>query len=179
MNLCKSGGASGADTLFEYCAELKGHGVIHYHFDISKKKERNHVILSNEELSVADAYLHMANKTLERKVPKLSDYSGKLLRRNYYQILDSKALYAVTYIGKDGKIEGGTAWAVQMFEDTSWFSMYVYDMYTEKWYTREWNKWVPLNRDVPQPQGIYTGIGSRKLTPAGIKAIKDLYEITT
>lgn len=179
MNLCKSGGASGADTLFGYCAELAGHGVIHYHFDNTKKNLPNHVILSNEQLSIADPYLHMANVSLGRKVPKFTDYSGKLIRRNYYQILESKSLYAVTRIGQDGKVEGGTAWATQMFEDKYPYPMFIYDMYTDKWYTREWNHWIPMEQIVPKPSGIYTGIGSRKLTQSGIKAVKDLYGISS
>ncbi|AGS81032.1 hypothetical protein [Caulobacter phage Cr30] len=178
MNLCKSGGAIGADTLFGKYARLSGHGVIHYHFDYSKKNLPDHSILSISQLLEADQYLRRANLKLQRKFPTRSQYNDNLLRRNYFQVNDTKSVYAVTYIDwKSSNIEGGTAWAVQMFEDFQDDiepSLYVFDMHTEKWYTRYMNSWIVCN-DVPKPQGIYTGIGSRKVTPAGEEAIRKLY----
>lgn len=134
---------------------------------------------------MADPFLVYANKTLKRGTfPYANEYTNNLLRRNYFQVVQSDSLYAVSRI-KDGQVLGGTAWATQMFIDKhkrEACNCYVYDMVTERWYVWLGHRGylsrypgVGIEITPPYPHGKYAGIGSRELTDKGQQAIVDLY----
>lgn len=173
-NLCLSGGAIGADTRWGQAALLAGHEVIHFSFDGHKSTDKkNTFILSEDELEVSDRFLRIAAKTLNRNFPPKDEFVKKLLQRNFYQIRDSKTLYAVASI-KNGLVEGGTGWAVQMFLDRAIGDCFVYDQKEKIWY--QWKAgWV---QNIPyKPKGIWTGIGTRYINKFGISAINELLEV--
>ncbi len=180
MNICLSGGAKGADLAWAEAAKTAGHKIMHFVFEGHKQKNNaNAVVLTQDELSVADPHLKVANQTLKRRFPTNKLFVNNLLRRNYFQIADTKRVYAVINgFDENGNPSGGTAWALQMFVDSrNIFPVYVYDQVSERWYTYGdmFSKWIEYNVDVPKPYGIWTGIGTRDLTPSGEKAIKDLF----
>lgn len=185
FSICHSGGAQGVDTLFGNVAREAGHQVIHYHFDAKKASRPDFVILSEEELRKADKYLKLANKRLKRTFPTSSPYANSLLRRNFYQIVDSEAVYAVAPLLPIDEedptspvfVKGGTGWACAMFLllTNSQKSLYVWDVITECWYefdrvSEKWHTVVP-----PRPTGFYTGIGTRTPSHAAEQAILSLY----
>lgn len=177
LNVCFSGDAAGADTLFGTCAEAAGHKVIHYHFGRPKAKDSPNIIrLSQSELERADPALALANKTLGRRWPVSNDHVASLLRRNFWQIVDSDCLYAVASIDNH-QVNGGTAWAVEMFKNVQAKNCYVFDQYRKAWFW--WNYmaagWILLDEAIPLATGNYTGIGSRVLTEDGVAAIQSLY----
>lgn len=180
---CFSGGAKGADYLFGRCAEKVGHTVIHYSFEGHKAfAKTNLVVLTDDELREADPYLKMANKQLKRSFPARYDDTNNLLRRNYWQVKNTHQVYAVAPLDEQGKILGGTAWAVQMAINMS-VPVYVFDLNTNEWYSYDFelNRWLActgwrkLAPAANFPGRKYTGIGSRDLTPQGERAILDLY----
>lgn len=183
MSICKSGGAIGADTAFELAAAKAGHRRIHYSFVGHKILVPKNTIrvLAESELSLGEHYIAYAAKVLGRK---WSDYKGsrrKLIQRNFWQINGSESVYAVAKIKPNGLVDGGTGWAVTMAILKDVPNIFVYDIETNAW--KRWygktdpraNKWY-AEPVVPAPTGIYAGIGTRNLTPAGNRAIEALYE---
>lgn len=185
-NICLSGGAKGADIFWGIAAEGVGHEVVHWSFAGHNIEAENYICeLNDHQLRVADPFLELANKSLARKWPTLSVNTNNLLRRNFYQVHYSNSVYAISEFVNDSsvlKISGGTAWACQMFID-KWLyiptkikdiPIFFFDQISKTWYT--WSgQWQAILKP-PRPQGIYAGIGTRKLTEDGQKAIAAVYE---
>lgn len=176
-NLCLSGGAKGADLQWGMCAGSAGHSVIHWSFSGHKSQAPHTEIveLNEEQLQVADPFLDVANKTLGRRIPE-NPFTRNLLRRNYYQVAWSQSLYAVSAISpKTNKVEGGTAWAVQMFIDRGQeLPCYVFDQASENWKSWDYATHSWVYADPTKPSGLWAGVGSRELTLAGKTAIRNL-----
>jgi hypothetical protein len=176
-NICLSGGAEGADLQFGMCAGMAGQAVRHFSFagHRSLAPADEVVVLTPEQLAIADPFLQVANRTLGRRWPVKSDFVSNLLRRNYYQVAWADAVYAVASI-KNGLVTGGTSWAVQMFIDRhegEECPAFVFDQQTNRW--NVWIKaWAEIHEPPPMPTGVWAGIGSRELTLDGKKAIRDL-----
>lgn len=184
-NVCLSGGAEGADTLWGNWASKNEHEVVHYSFTKHNTKcdAASVKVLSDKQLRIADSFLARANKSLKRKWPVSNPYVANLLRRNFYQVVKSDAVYG---IGKfvNGQVDGGTAWAVQMYidrflidgEDPKKCKLYFFDQEDKRWFkfnakSKEWDKLADMP---PKPEGIWTGIGTRQLNENGIEAIEKL-----
>lgn len=159
-----------------------GHSVIHWSFAKHKHfvAEDEIVRLSEEQLEVADPFLSKAAKSIKRPWPGNRSHMVKsLLRRNYYQVAWSEALYGVGTI-KDGLVQGGTGWAVQMFLDRfeieaqfQPINLFFYEQNEENWY--QWiGGWKALEGTPPVPTGIWAGVGTRDLNDAGKWAIREL-----
>ena len=176
--LLLSGGADGADFEWGRLAQQNDHDVCHFSFagHRSKCHPSTLVILSDDELLIADPMLKEANKIMKRRFPGSNDHVNNLLRRNYYQIRDSESLYAITSFDYGMKPKGGTAWAIWMFIlNRAEFPVYVYDQYTKQWFTYINREFSPISKP-PQPSGIWTGIGTREINSAGTSAIHDLFQ---
>src|SRR5574343_314486 len=96
--ICLSGGAKGADLQWGMTAGYAGHTVFHFSFANHRSLAPSDevVVLSHEQLVLADEYLLKANETLKRHFPPKNDFATNLLRRNWYQVRDSDAVYAVS-----------------------------------------------------------------------------------
>lgn len=180
-----SGGAAGADTVFSEHAEKVGHTVVNWSFSGHKSKMIDSVYkLTVEHLEQANSPLIRANRSLLRSYPTKSEKTNNLLRRNFYQVRWSESVYAVSTFNDDSsmlKIDGGTAWACQMYADRFLFDqepfdlckMYFFDQNSQQWY--QWRKiWSKIDRP-PAPSRVYAGIGTRNLNSAGRLAIANLY----
>lgn len=178
INCCMSGGSDGADKLFGELAEQAGHKVIHWSFlnhHSSCKKEFIRT-LSYVDLLKADAHLKRANNTLQKTFPTSSEYVNNLLRRNYYQVVESESLYAACAF-EDKLPLGGTAWAIIMGINIEIPNVYVFDTTNDKWITWNIMDWKEIEfKNIPRPEGIYAGIGSSKLPENGQSVIRRLYE---
>lgn len=177
LDICYSGGATGADTLFGECAEQAGHQIVHYSFKGHRKIPKHGVILSQEQLNEADPYLKEVNKWLKRSFPCRFESTTNLLRRNYWQIKDTEKVYAISEIDEHSLVKGGTAWAVHMAILRKVPCVWVFDQAKNCWFMWriggcEWHLYTGIPN---MPCGKYTGIGTRDLKPNGIKAIKELY----
>lgn len=179
-NVCKSGGAAGSDLAWGAAAEYMGHDVVHYSFERHKRPDEQSqylLVLSREQLAVADDHLKRANRTLRRKWPVASQSTANLLRRNFYQIKTTRRVYAISTFERGGNVAGGTAWAVQMFidrHDGDPCEAYVFDQDKNQWF--KWHGvWVDI-KTPPVPEGEWTGIGTRDINKNGLMAIKKLFE---
>ena len=182
-----SGGAQGADTVFSMCAESVGHYRVHFSFHGHKCDIAGKVILHEVQLETYTEELKKAAKTLGKsyasKAPEHPrfKYIRNLLARNAWQVFGdeesgpSEALYAVALLNKARtNVEGGTGWAVALATRQTEIPVYVFDLKSSSWYTWVEDQFHPTE-EPPKPSGVYTGVGSRKLTDAGIEAIGKLY----
>jgi hypothetical protein len=178
-----SGGAIGADHAWGTAGAACGYHVRHFSFPGHKRQGgegQEVVVLSHEQLDAAevDEALHRANRTIGRRVPPLASGSGKLLRRNYWQQTDARAIYAVATLDADGMIEGGTAWAVQMFIDRHEpgvpLPIYLFEQNRGVWLTWGGAVFVEMGEKPPVPEGIVAAIGTRDINERGAQAITEL-----
>lgn len=168
-----SGGAIGSDSYWGKVGEKYGVTSKHYYAENSKTPNGN-TIVSKKDLLEADQHLKKANETLKRKFPTSKDYVNNLLRRNWQQVKNSDAVFAVSTI-KDNIVEGGTGWAVQMAIDNG-KPVYVFDQNTNMWYKYINKTWVKI--DTPILTKNFAGVGTRNLSEEGKKAIEDVYKKT-
>lgn len=179
-NVCITGGAQGADTLFALCAQDAKHRVWNYSFPnhgIHSKVGTKIDVVTGAEAKW-DQYLNLTNEIVQRHITGMSVYSRNLLRRNMAIATDAMtALYAVTYL-EDGMVKGGTAWATYRAFQLD-CQVYLYDTGTDKWFQfgNFGHEFVPVIGLPPRPTGYYGAVGSRQLTPAGENAIINLYKM--
>ena len=210
-----TGGAVGADLQFATSSLRAGHTVRIMSFEghkASLPKETSTTSNSNlhlERLSgvvlkAADAPLKQAGKKLARSSSGRTDYVTKLLQRNYFQARDVSSVYAVGRFAAGGRkdsvrIEGGTAWACQVFVDKSLagfgsgfgeksvenearlLQLFFFSQPHKAWFQCKLAggatiEWVQMESPPPSPQGKYAGIGTRVLEAAGKAAVMALFE---
>ena len=181
-NICTSGGAAGSDLLWGDLALKMSHQLYHISFlnhriDLSSSQatEKHIYRLCNATLSMADPYVMVANKSLNRKFPTSSELVNNLLRRNWFQIRKANSLYAIGPL-KGKIVDGGTGWAVQMFLDKFMEKKecYVLNTLDLKWYEFN-NESFQLIKKPPAPQGRWAGVGSRNINDTIRQMIFNLY----
>lgn len=175
-NVCLSGGADGSDLQWAMMAGRLGHKVVHWSFagHRTEAPQADVVVLSHDLLIKADDAIARANRTLQRNWPSRSDSTNNLLRRNWYQVKDTCAVYAVGTMERGNRIKGGTAWAIQMYMDRFTHdgellencNLYFYDEPTGVWW--QWRGTWSIRVSQPAtPTGLWTGIGVRDITSDG------------
>ena len=183
-NIMLSGGAEGSDSIFGKFATMAKHSVIHYSFEGHKSDCPPHqiMILPQDVLDMADGALLRAAKALNKHYPAKKLHIKNLLRRNYYQVKQSHAVYGVGSFAENGSVAGGTGWAFAIYMDRFIYdgleqveNCFLFEQHSRKWCS--WSLaggWVNIDH-VPMPSGIYAGIGSREIEDHSIDAIKCLY----
>jgi hypothetical protein len=175
--ICNSGGAQGADSVFEMeCAKV-GIGFISWSFDGHTTKSLFRKILSIEELDEGFEHIKIANKTLKRTVNGLKPYVKKLLSRNWFQVKNSDAIFAIgTFQPGFKMVNGGTGWAVQMSIDNKKL-VYFFDQSENFWFKYNYeNEIFEKYEGIPKLSENFAGIGTRDINQNGIDAIKELIE---
>jgi len=166
-----SGGAKGSDSVWGELGEEFGVKSNHYYVEGNKTPKGN-VAISKQEALKADKALKKANESLGRTFPTSNDYVNNLLRRNFNQVDNADAVYAITEI-KGNKPQGGTGWAVQMAVDMG-KPVFVYSQEKGQWMSFTNGKWAAT--DTPVLTNNFAGIGTREITEKGKQAIRDVYE---
>jgi hypothetical protein len=179
--ICNSGGAQGADMAFERACVKKGITVRAYSFQGHKTESQNKIILTETQLLEGHQSLLVANETLKRWYPG-KPWVNNLLRRNYYQIKDAQAVFAIAQIDQKGwkVVDGGTGWAVEMAKNFK-IPVFVFDQNLKHWYNWcfEAQEWEVINLDSIPKYEIFAGIGSRDLTQEGETEINRLIDHLT
>lgn len=178
--VCHSGGCPGADMTWEVAGEEYGVVTHAYSFPGHIQYGKTPVILSDKELAEGLTHVQVAAVSLKRQVNKLPNYILNLLCRNWFQVKNSEAVYAV---GKftDGRLKtvsGGTGWAVQMAVDNN-KPIYFYDQVSTAWYQYDYTrKEFVIYNDTPILTENFAGIGTREITNNGMEAILEVYKKT-
>lgn len=187
---CHSGGAIGADTVWEEIGEEFGVKTNAYSYRTKYHDSPNKVEISDADYEEGVVEITKANKTLGRF--GIHKYMS-LLARNWAQVKYSKQVFAIGTIIKAGEksvkgyknnskndvVDGGTGYAVMMSINQE-NDVYVFDQTKDKWFRWSYNslRFVEL-KEVPQiTEQDFAGIGTREIQPNGVKAIRDVYEKT-
>lgn len=167
-----SGGARGAEAAFGGVAEKYGVAEVNFTFDGHHQERGAHSrLLTSEELQKGDVTMGEVGKRLGR------DYSGrpwirKVLQSIWHQVNSGYQVFVVGAIQADGTVKGGTGWAAELAKMFN-RPLYVFDQAKGDWFSWRNDTWV---QDVPTIQNkTFCGTGTRSLTPAGKKAIQDLF----
>lgn len=161
-----SGGANGADTLFDIIGNDYGMKKNnHYYF--GKKTPKGNIRLTeaqvNEGTEMYKKSLYRTGKYETKDVAKRN-----LLSRNWYQVKNSTQIIAIAKLTKSKTgVEGGTGYAVAMAQE--WNSenrdnqkeINVFDPYANKWY--QWDGQKFQEGVIPKLQKDFAGIGSREI----------------
>lgn len=182
MKICHSGGAIGADMEFEAQCLLypQKFAVRAYSFQGHNTSSTNRVILTEQDLSKADQTVMLAARMLKKNVP-YKDFVRNLIRRNYYQVLNSEAVVAVGNLSLGSNlVDGGTGWAVEMAKLMN-RQLCVFDQITNRcfFFDHSTSTFKMLDK-FPDLKNYtnFAGIGTRELTPNGRNFIKNLITLS-
>lgn len=174
--ICNSGGAQGSDSVFGNECLKRNIQVIDWSFEGHNTKSKSIKILTKEELEEGFEHIKVANKTLKRNIYRLSPYVKNLLSRNWYQVLNSEAIFAVGNLTEDLKfVEGGTGWCVQAAIDNR-KPTYVFEQNLNFWfkYSYVFHRFIQMHTD-PKLTKTFAGVGTREINENGINAINRLF----
>jgi len=201
-----SGGAAGADTKWDQIGQEFG-PITFKHYYTGERSPQN-APLGNVDITGKFIALEGAEKVAKAAKEmwgyKYSTMKDQRLVRNWAQVANSDAVYAVAPIGKQGDIwsedvskkegeqrivskseivQGGTGYAVEMAIQAG-KAVYVYNDVNAKaqshlpkgWY--EWNGKNFVAIDTPTLTKNFAGIGSRGMSADAEQAIRDVYTKT-
>ena len=160
-----------SDTVFEDVGEEFGVKVLAYTFEGHDHSGKNPVELDAIQLAEANDHLRIANRSLKKTWPTSKPYVNNLLRRNWFQVKNADAIFAVGKVSGT-TVDGGTGWAVQLAIDNN-KPVYVFDQNDNQW--KIWNGTAFVNTTPPILTRNFAGIGTREITDAGIRAVRNLY----
>ena len=178
-----SGAAKGSDAYWAIVGKNYQVPFVHYAFKGQKTSRGAGKIreLNEAELAEANIKIKKADESLNRlKGKKAKGFTQKLLQRNWWQVKTSRGIYALGKIIKGGtELQGGSGWATQMAIDARKKHVYAWDTTSKKWHRYDYKlkKFRMLDR-TPKLVKRFAGIGTRKLTNEGRKAIEDIYAVT-
>ena len=155
-----SGGAEGADTLWDEMAKkygIKSDNINHYYHGKKPNALANRP-LTNAEFEEGKQMVMRANQTLHRRPEKYMD----LLARNWMQVKNSDAMFAIGTL-EGNIVSGGTGWAVQMAIDSG-KPVYVLDLLgTFMQWDYDKKAFVPMS-EAPVLTKNFAGIGTREIS---------------
>lgn len=177
MTTLISGGAYGADKLFEDLAKENNHNVAIFASGYIGDKDKEKY----------DQFLIQLNhKYLNRTYPTRNEYVNGLLRRDVLIGIQAEVVFSVSTLDKNNTINGGTAWASYTFINKYKFGLipfYLFDQNVNIWYQISINPQdskINFNEMTCLPKipknKVYAGIGTRELNNNGKNAIYQLYK---
>ena len=174
-----SGGADGSDTFWELIG--KSYGLLSnvFHYFYMKETPRGNTQITEEEFEDGIRHVYKANNTLQRNIS--NNYTMYLLARNWIQVRNSDIVVAIGEFtsSRTAVVSGGTGWEVQMAID-SHKPVFFFNQLDCHWYKFNHNiQYWSMILDAPNLPPNFAGIGTRQITPDGIKAIISCYEATT
>ena len=141
----------------------------------------NPIKLTYEELQEGFEHIKIANETLKRSTPEWSNlergYCRNLLARNWYQVKNADAIYAIgTFTdNKHIQVSGGTGWTVQMAIDNK-KPTFVFDQNNNRWFWWVSDSWILFHP--PKLPENFAGVGTRKINESGKQAIGYIYKLS-
>ena len=170
--LC-SGGLKGAEATFGERAEQWGINEVIYTFEGHKlQREKNAVLLTQQELERGDISMELASKMLNRTYYETSKIR-KVLQTIFHMVNNGHQIFVIGTILEDNSVKGGTGWAVELAKLFN-RPLHVYDQPRKQWFTWKENQW---HEDTPVIEyNTFVGSGTRYLSDAGREAIIKLYE---
>ncbi len=167
-----SGGLKGAEATFGEIAEQMGTKEVIYTFEGHKlTRNKNSVLLSQEELERGDISMELASRMLNRTYYE-TDKIRKVLQTIFHMVNSGHQVFVIGTIQEDGSVKGGTGWAVELAKMFN-RPLHVFDQPVKKWFTWRdgWQEDSPIIE-----YDTFVGSETRYLSDAGRKTIKKLFE---
>ena len=167
-----SSGLKGAEATFGEEAEKIGVKEVIYSFEGHKLfREKNVIILSQDELERGDISMELASRMLNRTYYE-TDKIRKVLQTIFHMVNSGHQVFVVGTIQEDGSVKGGTGWAVELAKMFN-RPLHVFDQPQKKWFTWKAGSW---QEDSPKIEyDTFVGSGTRYLSDAGREAISRLF----
>jgi hypothetical protein len=168
-----SGAASGAEAAFGAAAERHAITEVNFTFEgHNDARTRGIRVLTPSELEQGDVSLAYVGRLMNREF-RDTPLFRKVLQSIWHQVNSGHQVFVVGEIRDDGIVKGGTGWGAE-FAKLCNKPLHVFDQPSERW--SHWNgeDWD----DTAEPtisHPLFAGTGTRLLTPAGTRAIDDLF----
>ncbi len=171
-----SGAAAGSESCFGEQAERFGLAEVHFSYPGHEPvRERGLCVLSERELRKGDVSLAYANRRMARSF-ELSHSFRRILQTQWHQVHSADQVLVIGELCDDGTLRGGTGWAGELAR--IWGKpLWVFDQPREQWF--RWSVEDSLWQQSATPRierTRFCGTGTRKITPAGRRAIEDVFE---
>lgn len=162
-----SGGAYGADTMWDEVARSFGISNINHYRDADNTKLSSK--LSKAGITAAElseSQMNEARKEMSRLFNRefKNNLEDNLKVRNYYQVVNSDAVYAIAELNTDlTTVKGGTSYAVNLAKKLN-KPVYVFSPSTRMWYEYAYdvNVFEPT-ATTPRLSQRFAGIGTRDI----------------
>lgn len=174
---CHSGGCPGSDMFWENEANNYGVTTIAYSFYGHTQQGKNRKILERPELDEGFEAVKIASKGIGRNPNVRWPYVKNLICRNWFQVKNSDAIFAVGKFINRKIVSGGTGWAVQMGIDNK-KPIFFFDQENNNWnkFNYEKEEFEVIDY-VPKLTQNFAGIGTRELQENGKDAIREIYKV--
>ncbi len=168
-----SGGLQGAESYFGEMAERWGLKEVNFTFEgRTPNRDRNLVVVSDDELKRGDISMELASKMMKRNYYE-AEKLRKILQVIFHMVNNGHQIFVVGTIQEDDTVKGGTGWAVELAKLFN-RPVHVYGQVRKGWYTWRDGAW---HEDEPRIEHeTFVGSGTRHLTDDGRQAIEKLFE---
>ncbi len=166
------GGLKGAESLFGETAEKYGVKEVIFTFEGHRlNRDKNPVVLSDEELLRGDISMEIASRMMNRTYYE-TEKIRKVLQTIFHMVNKGHQIFVIGTILEDNSVKGGTGWAVELAKLFN-RPLHVYDQNHRKWFTWENGTW---REDTPKiTYDTFVGSGTRYLSDDGRAAIEQLF----
>jgi len=166
------GGLKGAESVFGENAEKYGAHEVIFTFEGHRlNRERNPVMLSEEELQRGDISMELASRMMNRTYYE-TEKIRRVLQTIFHMVNKGHQVFVVGSILDDNSVKGGTGWAVELAKLFN-RPLHVYDQNRTQWFTWKDGEW---KEDAPKICfSTFVGSGTRYLSDDGISAIAQLF----
>ena len=170
-----SGGLKGAETAFGEAAEKWSVKEVNFSYSGQKpNRQKNLVVLSNDELKRGDISMELVSKMMGRTYYE-TEKIRQVLQTIFHMVNKGHQIFVIGTILEDNTVKGGTGWAVELAKLFN-RPLSVYDQAKNSWYSWKQGAWV---NDSPKIEhDTFVGSGTRNLSENGRKAIDELFEET-
>jgi len=166
------GGLKGAESVFGETAEQYGVNEVIFSFEGHKLgRDKNTVILNEQELQRGDISMELASRMMNRTYYE-TDKIRKVLQTIFHMVNKGHQVFVIGAILDDNSVKGGTGWAVELAKLFN-RPLHVFDQNQNQWFSWKDGAW---QEDTPKiTYSTFVGSGTRYLSDEGRAAIEQLF----
>jgi len=166
------GGLKGAESIFGENAEKYSVNEVIFTFDGHRlNRDRNSVVLSDDDLKRGDISMEIASRMMNRTYYE-TEKIRKVLQAIFHMVNKGHQVFVVGNILEDNSVKGGTGWAVELAKLFN-RPLHVFDQNKNLWFTWKDGLW---QEDTPKiSYDSFVGSGTRYLSDEGLAAIEKLF----
>src|ERR1035437_9310106 len=131
--ICFSGGAVGSDSIFSKFSIKHGFKVVDFSFEGHTTKSENRYILSKNQLKEGFEHIKIANERLGRNIKNAQPYVRNLISRDWFQVKNADAIFAIGLLQGEDCVAGGTGYACACCIDNN-KPIFLFEQSYNQWY---------------------------------------------